>query len=72
VHALRSLGPKASAAQLRAFIAGLKGYASIDGVYDFPRQPQRGLDVSNAVVTLWNKQSKSFDVVSKPAGEPLK
>jgi hypothetical protein len=31
--------------------------------------PQRGLDVSNAVVTRWNGQS--FEVVSKPAGEPL-
>jgi branched-chain amino acid transport system substrate-binding protein len=71
VHALRTLGPKATAVQVRDFLAKLKGYAGIDGIYDFPRQPQRGLDVTNAVVTQWNNGKKSFDVVSKPTGVPL-
>ena len=72
VHALRTLGPKATSVQVRDFLLHLKGYAGIDGIYDFERQPQRGLDVSSAVVTLWNPQAKNFEVVSKPAGTPIK
>jgi branched-chain amino acid transport system substrate-binding protein len=71
VHALRKLGPKATAAQLREFLAHLKGYAGADGVYDFERVPQRGLDVSNAVITLWDAKAQTWDVVSKPGGAPL-
>jgi branched-chain amino acid transport system substrate-binding protein len=69
IHALRTLGPEATAPQIRDFIQHLKGFASIDGVYDFEKIPQRGLDVSNAVVTRWD--GKTFAVVSKPAGAPL-
>jgi branched-chain amino acid transport system substrate-binding protein len=71
VHALRALGPQATAQQIRDFIGHLKGYAGIDGIYDFDKSPQRGLDVSNAVVTRWNQAAQNFDVVSKAAGEPL-
>jgi branched-chain amino acid transport system substrate-binding protein len=71
VHALRTLGIGATAEQIRDFFVHLKGYAGVDGVYDFEKVPQRGLDVSNAVVTLWNKDAKTWEVVSKPAGEPL-
>jgi branched-chain amino acid transport system substrate-binding protein len=71
VHALRTLGTNASATQIRDFLVHLKGYAGLDGIYDFEKVPQRGLDVTNAVVTLWSKQAKSWGVVSKPAGEPL-
>jgi branched-chain amino acid transport system substrate-binding protein len=71
VHALRTLGTNASATQIRDFLVHLKGYAGLDGIYDFEKVPQRGLDVTNAVVTLWSKSSKSWEIVSKPAGEPL-
>jgi branched-chain amino acid transport system substrate-binding protein len=70
-HALRALGTGASAEQIRDFLVHLKDYAGVDGIYDFEKVPQRGLDVSNAVVTLWNKNAKTWEVVSKPAGEPL-
>ena len=69
VAALRKLGPNATAEQVRAHFAGLKGYAGINGVYDFEKVPQRGLDDSNVVVTRWNGQT--WEVVSKPRGEPL-
>jgi branched-chain amino acid transport system substrate-binding protein len=72
VHALRTLGPKASAAELHDFIVHLKGYAGADGLYDFEHIPQRGLDVTNSVVTLWSPKSQTWDVVSKPGGVPLK
>ncbi len=71
VHALRTLGTDASAQQIRDFIGHLKGYAGIDGIYDFDKVPQRGLDVSNAVVTRWSAQAKTWQVVSKTAGQPL-
>jgi branched-chain amino acid transport system substrate-binding protein len=69
--ALRARGDKASAAELHDFIAHLKDFPGVDGVYDFERVPQRGLDVSDSVVARWSPDSKSFDVVSKPGGSPL-
>ena len=71
VHALQRLSPDASAEQIRDFIAHLKDSSSIDGTLDFQKVPQRGLDVSNAVMTLWNPQKQIWEVVSKPGGAPL-
>jgi branched-chain amino acid transport system substrate-binding protein len=71
VDALRHLGPEASAKQLRDYIGALKGYAGVDGLYDFAKSPQRGLDVQDAVVTLWNPTRQSWELVSKPTGVPL-
>jgi branched-chain amino acid transport system substrate-binding protein len=71
VDTLRQLGPKATAQQVRDYIANLKGYAGINGLYDFPKNPQRGLDVSGAVVTLWSAKHKTWELVSKPTGIPL-
>ncbi len=71
IDTLRQLGPKATAQQVRDYIANLKGYAGIDGLYDFPKDPQRGLDVSAAVVTLWSQTHKTWELVSKPTGIPL-
>lgn len=71
VDALRKLGPDASSAKLREYIAGLKGYAGVNGLYDFTGQPQRGLSVANAVVTRWSPDAKTWQVVSKATGVPL-
>jgi branched-chain amino acid transport system substrate-binding protein len=71
VAALRKLGTGATAEQVHDYISHLKGYAGVDGVFDFEKIPQRGLDVSNAVITRWNKGTVTWDVVSKPAGVPL-
>jgi branched-chain amino acid transport system substrate-binding protein len=71
IHALRTLGPNATAAQVRDFIAHLKDFAGVNGVYDFVKEPQRGLDVSDTVVTRWSPQAKTWQVVSKPTGVPL-
>jgi branched-chain amino acid transport system substrate-binding protein len=72
VDALRKLGPEATAVQVRDYLAKLKGFAGINGVYDFPKIPQRGLDEKDAVVTLWSPAQKAWEVVSKPTGIPLK
>jgi branched-chain amino acid transport system substrate-binding protein len=72
VDALRKLGPNATAQQVRDHIANLKGFAGVNGIYDFTKTPQRGLDVSDSVVTRWSPQLDTWEVVSKPAGVPLK
>jgi branched-chain amino acid transport system substrate-binding protein len=71
IDALKTLGTKATAVQIRDHIAHLKGFAGVNGIYDFQKTPQRGLDIDNAVVTLWNPQSKLWEPVSKPTGLPL-
>jgi branched-chain amino acid transport system substrate-binding protein len=71
VAALRKLGTDASAAQIHDYLTHLKGYAGVDGVFDFEKVPQRGLDVTDAVVTRWDKKSETWEVVSKPTGIPL-
>lgn len=71
VDALRKLGPDATAAKLRDYLANLRGYAGVNGMYDFPRVPQRGLGITNVEVTRWDVQRRTWVVVSKPAGVPL-
>ncbi len=72
IDTLRKLGPNATAQQVREHIANLKGFAGVNGIYDFTKTPQRGLDVSDSVVTRWSPQLDTWEVVSKPAGVPLK
>jgi branched-chain amino acid transport system substrate-binding protein len=71
VEGLRKIGPNATAAQLHDYLVHLKGFAGINGIYDFEREPQRGLDVEDAVVTLWDPAKKNWIPVSQAAGAPL-
>ena len=71
VDSLRQLGPKATAKQLRDHMTKLRGFAGVNGVYDFTKTPQRGLDVGDSVVTRWSSEKATWEVVSKPAGVPL-
>jgi branched-chain amino acid transport system substrate-binding protein len=71
IHALQTLGPAATATQLRDYLVKLQGYAGANGIYDFVKSPQRGLDVSDAVVTRWSTEAKTWQVVSKASGTPL-
>jgi len=71
VSALRKLGPDATADQVRAYLATLKGFAGINGIYDFEKSPQRGLDDSNVVVTRWDRASQSWEIVSQARGVPF-
>ncbi len=72
IDALRNLPEGANAAQVRDYIARLKGYPGINGIFDFEKVPQRGLDVQNAVVTRWNPAKKTWELMSQPTGIPLK
>jgi branched-chain amino acid transport system substrate-binding protein len=71
IDALRKLGPDANAAQLRDYLARLKTYAGVDGIYDFEHSAQRGLDVNDAIVTLWDPEKKNWVPVARPTGLPL-
>ncbi len=71
VNALRKLGPGATATQLRDYLQNLSGFAGIDGMHDFKTSPQRGLDVSDALVTLWTPAKDTWVPVSKPGGTPI-
>lgn len=72
IDALGKLPASASAAQLRAYLATAKGFAGVNGLYDFAKVPQRGLDEEDCVVTRWDAAKKAWEVVSKPAGIPIK
>jgi branched-chain amino acid transport system substrate-binding protein len=71
IAALNKLPPGADAAQLHNYLEHLKGYEGIDGIYDFTKVPQRGLDVSNAIVVRWDTGAKDWLPVSKLTGVPL-
>lgn len=68
VDALRHLGPDASSEAVRAYLANLRGWVGIDGVYDFGRVPQRGLDENAGEILAWDPVHKAFIAVSKPGG----
>ena len=44
VAALRKLGPDTTAEQLRAYLASQLVFGGVNGLYDFAKFPQRGLD----------------------------
>lgn len=71
VDALRKLGPGVTAVQLRDYLGGLKGFPGIDGIHDFTASPQRGLDLSDVVVTRWDPAKHVWVPLSKTGGEPL-
>ncbi|TAK47229.1 MAG: ABC transporter substrate-binding protein [Xanthobacteraceae bacterium] len=71
IDALRKLGTKASAEEIRAYVAKLKGYAGVNGVYDFEKVPQRGLDASNVVISAWNASAGNWEIISKRSGIPF-
>ena len=71
VAALRKLGPGATAAQLRGYIAQVDRFAGIDGVYNFAKTPQRGLNIDSTLVARWMPAEKRWVAVSRRGGTPL-
>ncbi len=72
VSALRKLGTKATGEQVRTYIAGLTGYAGVNGMYDFKAVPQRGLSNANAIMSKWDAAKHNWVPVSQPTGTLLK
>jgi branched-chain amino acid transport system substrate-binding protein len=73
LHVLASLPENPSAMQVRDALAHLKGYPGVNGIYDFEKTPQRGLDKNYVVMTRWDPATQAFVIVSQPGtGEPTK
>lgn len=58
--ALRKVGPAARAIQARDYIAALRNYPGIDGVYDFVTSPQRGSNEREATIVRWDQSSHAW------------
>jgi branched-chain amino acid transport system substrate-binding protein len=71
IDALRATGLDAAAKDIQNHISSLQGYAGVNGIYDFVKEPQRGLNEGAAVMTLWDPAGKTWKIVSKPRGEPI-
>jgi branched-chain amino acid transport system substrate-binding protein len=72
IDALRKLGTKATAAQVQTYLSHLTDYDGVDGVYNFEKVPQRGLDVGSTTITVWDPKADTWVPASKPTGIPLK
>lgn len=72
VDAYRKLGFDATAEQIRAYIAGLRGWIGENGRYDFVATPQRGLDGSSTVIVRWDPGKGTWVAQSKLGGAPLR
>jgi branched-chain amino acid transport system substrate-binding protein len=68
VDTLRTLGPDADAASVRAYIAGLHGWVATQGVFDFTGFPQHGVGVNSVLIMRWNGATQSFVPASKRGG----
>jgi branched-chain amino acid transport system substrate-binding protein len=71
VEALRKLGTKATASQIRDYVNSQTSLTGVNGIYDFKSVPQRGLTVKNALVSRWDPAADTWIVVSQPTGAPL-
>jgi len=71
VNALRKLGTNATPAQLRSYIASLRGFPGATGMYDFRAAPQRGLGQGAVMVVRWDRAKNGWIAVSKPGERPL-
>jgi branched-chain amino acid transport system substrate-binding protein len=71
VAALRKLGPSATAAQIRDFIANLTDFPGIDGIYDFKASLERGLGPDSAIAVTYDPAKKAWVWLTKPGGAPL-
>ena len=69
IEALKKLGPNATAAQLRDYIAGLHDFAGITGMYDFRSIIQRGVGRGDVVMIRWDgTKADPWSAVSKLGG----
>jgi branched-chain amino acid transport system substrate-binding protein len=71
IDALRHLGNKATADQIRAYIAQLHDFPGIAGTYDFRIEgDQRGLTENDIIMLRWDNAKSVWTPVSKFGGMP--
>jgi branched-chain amino acid transport system substrate-binding protein len=72
VSGLRKLGPNATPAALRDYIANLHGFAGVSGMYDFRLGDQHGLGQDAQLVIRYDPSAPGGSrVVSQQGGAPL-
>jgi branched-chain amino acid transport system substrate-binding protein len=69
--AFKKLGLNASAADLKAYLLQLHGFAGANGVYDFRDGSQRGLTEQNGIMVRWDAGRDTWVAISKFGGVPL-
>ena len=52
VNAYKKLGPNATASQMRDYLAGLRKFAGVSGIYDFKAVPQAGIDSKTGLIMV--------------------
>jgi branched-chain amino acid transport system substrate-binding protein len=68
IDALRSIGPAATAQQLRDYVVNLHGWAGTNGLYDFRDGAQRGVGPRAIVIDRWDNTKQIFLPASRPGG----
>ena len=71
VDTLRAMPADVTAAQLRERLAKLDKQPGVSGIYDYAKNPQRGLSADEVVVTRWDAAGDKWILVSQPTGTPL-
>lgn len=71
VEAFRSIGPSATAAQMRQYLAGLRNWSGISGRYDFRTVPQRGIGSNTVYISRWDPGKEAAVAVSGGGGTKL-
>ncbi len=71
VDALNKLPAGADAKTLHNFLINWQGHIGAEGVYDFKKTPQRGLNIDNAIVVRWDGPKKEWHLVSNLTGTPI-
>jgi branched-chain amino acid transport system substrate-binding protein len=72
ISALRKFGTKATADQIRDYIANLHGWYGAAGQYDFRDGSQRGLTAKTSVVVRFDAAKQRFVPVSRIGGAPIR
>jgi hypothetical protein len=52
-------------------LAKLDKQPGVSGIYDYAKNPQRGLSADEVVVTRWDAAGDKWTLVSQPTGTPL-
>jgi len=68
VDGLKKLGTAATAEQLNDYIQHTKGWAGINGTYDYTDGNQRGVGIDAVVIDRWDAAKGDFVAVSKGGG----
>jgi branched-chain amino acid transport system substrate-binding protein len=71
VSAYKKLGANATAAQIHEYLEKLNGFVGVNGRYDFPKYPQRGLGEEATIMVRWDAAKETWVAVSRPGGAPV-